>query len=138
MYKQTVTQTNMQTHNHTFYFVTIIEAGVKRKNEKIKCIIQISTSDCLVLFNSFLEFTVTYVYHQPMVVIQAIKARVKPYISVSAHLCPSSVPVSIILNYTLQQFLVRYLMVLTLFGDIIYEISEKSRQYDVFIICVRY
>ena len=33
--------------------------------------------------------------------------------------CPFSVLVSVILNYTLQQFYVHYLMVLTLFGEIL-------------------
>ena len=52
--------------------------------------------------------------------------------------CPSSVPVSVILIYTLQRFLLRYLTVLTLLGEIIHSIHEKWRQYDVSTICVRH
>ena len=48
------------------------------------------------------------------------------------HPCPSN----FILNYTLQQFCIPYVIVSVLFVGNIHYINEKSRHYNVFTICV--
>ena len=44
------------------------------------------------------------------------------------YLCPSSVPASVILNYTLPQYCVRFLMAWTLFGEIIHHLLHMKNE----------
>ena len=72
--------------------------------------------------------SVTKTYHVYVCLHALCPASFKPELHLMfpcPHPCLSSVPISVILNYTLQQFFVRYLMILTSCGDIIYKISEN-------------